>query len=448
MQLNFNKLDVSAEDLVFTVDERFQSTNTSGDVTYEKQTAASFLNQTLLDVVKNGASDIHFEPYEETFRIRARIDGVMRDINSLPRMFGSQLLIRLKVISGLDISEHRETQSGRFRMMLDQKTGIDFRASITPTLYGETMVLRLLYLAPEIMDLEVLGLSVEQIAQITEHANRQQGLILVTGPTGSGKTVTLYTLLKKLNHQQRNIYTVEDPVEINLPGVNQINISERQGVTFGNVSRTILRQDPDVIMLGEMRDPETVDSAIKASHTGHLVLSTLHANTAPKAIPRLRNLGADLHNISSSLSLVISQRLLRRIDNAHREPVEFPVERLLAAGFREDELADLKLYHALRSADNPTGYKGRVGIFQVMPVTTKLAKMIAEGASEWEIDLQLEQMGIENLRRAALDKVKEGITDLEEVERVLGRVDLSVNTSTAPKELLNEPQPTVEAEEA
>lgn len=421
MQLNFNHLDVNAENLVFTVDERFQSSNTSGDVTYEKQTAASFLNQTLLDCVKSGASDIHFEPYEETFRIRARIDGVMRDINSLPRMFGSQLLIRLKVIAGLDISEHRETQSGRFRMMLDDRNGIDFRASITPTLYGETLVLRLLYLAPEILDLDVLGLSAVQIAQVTEHASRQQGLILVTGPTGSGKTVTLYTLLKKLNHQQRNIYTVEDPVEINLPGVNQINISERQGVTFGNVSRTILRQDPDVIMLGEMRDPETVDAAIKASHTGHLVLSTLHANTAPKAIPRMRNLGADLHNISSSLSLVVSQRLLRRIDPLHREPIEYPVDRLRAAGFREEELAELKLYKSQVSADNPTGYRGRVGIFQVMPVTNALSRLIAEGASEWAIDELLNSMGVDTLRRAALDKVKEGITDLEEVERVLGK---------------------------
>ncbi len=424
MQLNFNHLDVSAENLVFTVDERFQSSNTPGDVTYEKQTAASFLNQTLLDCVKGGASDIHFEPYEEMFRIRARIDGVMRDINSLPRMFGSQLLIRLKVIAGLDISEHRETQSGRFRMMMDERNGIDFRASITPTLYGETLVLRLLYLAPEILDMEVLGLSAAQIAQITEYASRQQGLMLVTGPTGSGKTVTLYTLLKKLNHQQRNIYTVEDPVEINLPGVNQINISERQGVTFGKVSRTILRQDPDVIMLGEMRDPETVDAAIKASHTGHLVLSTLHANTAPKAIPRLRNLGADLHNISSSLSLVVSQRLLRRVDSLHREPVEYPIDRLLAVGFTQDELADLKLYRSKTSADNPTGYKGRVGIFQVMPVTHELSRLIAEGASEWAIDELLNSMGVDSLRRAALEKVKEGVTDLEEVERVLGKAEV------------------------
>jgi len=424
MQLNLESLDVKAENLVFTVSEQYQNSHTSGAVTFEDQSAASFLNQALLDAVQSGASDIHFEPYEEMFRIRARVDGVMGEITRLPRAFGNQILVRLKVIAGLDISAHRETQSGRFRMMLDEKNGIDFRASITPTLHGETLVLRLLHLPTEILELEVLGFTEDQIAQILAHASRQQGMILVTGPTGSGKTVTLYTLLKKLNQQHRSIYTVEDPVEINLPGVNQVNISERQGVTFGNIARTILRQDPDVIMLGEMRDQETVDTAIKASHTGHLVLSTLHANTAPKAIPRLQNLGADLYNISSSLSLVIGQRLLRCLDPTQREPYSYSEERLLAAGFHKDELAGLMLYRAKPPAGNATGYKGRVGIFQVMSVTGALVGLIAQGASELEVEQYLQNMGIKDLRRAALEKVKAGITDLEELERVLGLVDI------------------------
>ena len=423
MTINLAALDVKAENLVFTVGEQMQGPDTSALATFENHTAASFLNQILLDVVQGGASDIHFEPYEDMFRIRARFDGVMREMTRLPRLFGKQLLVRIKVIAALDISAHRETQSGRFRMMLNEQHGIDFRASITPTLHGETLVLRLLYLPTEILELSSLGLSDEQIKQINACASRQQGMILVTGPTGSGKTVTLYTLLKNINQQHRNIYTVEDPVEINLPGVNQVNISERQGVTFGNVARTILRQDPDVIMLGEMRDAETVDTAIKASNTGHLVLSTLHANTAPKAIPRLQNLGADLYNISSSLSMVISQRLLRRISPDYMEPYEYSKERLLAAGFHENELAELKLFRARSTNENANGYKGRVGVFQIMPITGKLAGIIAKGTNEWEIEQYLKDVGIKDLRRAALDKVKAGVTDLEELERVLGPVE-------------------------
>ena len=286
MQLDLSKLDISADSLIFTTHEDSAPRATGLQMVHNDQSAPAFLNRILLDAITGRASDIHFEPYEDKYRIRTRVDGVMQEIASMPSGFGQQLTARLKVIAGLDIAEHRGTQSGRFRMKLDADTGLDFRCSVVPTLYGETIVLRLLYLPPEILELDSLGMEPRQIAEAKRASQQLQGMILVTGPTGSGKTVTLYTLLKQLNSLHRNIYTVEDPVEINLPGVNQINISERQGVTFANVARTILRQDPDVIMLGEMRDAETLDTAIKAAHTGHLVLSTLHANTAPKVVPR------------------------------------------------------------------------------------------------------------------------------------------------------------------
>lgn len=424
MQFELNKYDVKADDLVFAINESDLEQFDQGVDTYNDQTAPAFLNGLLLDAVREGASDIHFEPYEEKLRVRIRVDGVMREMTSMPRGFGSLLSIRLKVISGLDIAEHRGTQSGRFRMMITESVGLDFRCSITPTLYGETIVLRMLYLPEELLKLDQLGLDLPQAAIAHQESKRLQGMILVTGPTGSGKTVTLYTLLKQLNSQQRNIYTIEDPVEINLPGVNQINISEKQGVTFANVARTILRQDPDVIMLGEMRDQETIDTAIKAAHTGHLVLSTLHATSAPKAVSRLRNMGVDAYDVASTVSLIISQCLLRKLDPSTRERVEHPKERLLAIGFKEDEIAGLELYQARSGESNPTGYKGRVGVFQVLPVTQTLSRMIAQGVSDHEIESFAKMNGYSDLRRSALDKLKAGITDIEEVERVLGLVEI------------------------
>lgn len=409
------------DDLVFTINESTQNIESVGDTQYEGVNAAKFLNRLLLDAMALGASDIHFEPFEELFRIRARVDGVMTVIKELPRAFGHQLIIRIKVIAGLDISEQRETQSGRFRVRIGSDIGIDFRCSIVPSLHGEVLVLRMLYLPEDALDYDRLGLDADQVAVIERCVHRQQGMILVTGPTGSGKSVTLYTLLRKLNAVERSIYTAEDPVEMNVPGVNQININERQGVGFGPVARTILRQDPDVIMLGEMRDAETVDAAIKASNTGHLVLSTLHANTAPKAIPRLLNLGADRFDVSSSLSLVISQRLLRCLNPDTAVPVTYPKARLLAAGFEENDLDSLQLYEPQERAGNK-GYLGRVGIYQIMEFDETLARIVAEGANEWEISHYLTQNGIEDLRDAAIRKVKAGVTDLNELERILGQV--------------------------
>ena len=420
MQMNLKALDVNPDNLVFTLQENSRSDLASGEQTHNDQTAPLFLNRMLLDAVKAGASDIHFEPFEQTLRIRLRVDGVMQEINNLPVDFGRQLIIRLKVIAGLDISEHYGTQSGRFRMRLDDNNGLDFRCSITPTLYGETVVLRLLYLPTSLLDLSILGLTDTQINQIQHASQRLQGMILVTGPTGSGKTVTLYTLLKQLNNHQRNIYTVEDPVEINLPGVNQINISARQSITFANIARTILRQDPDVIMLGEVRDEETIDTAIKASHTGHLVLSTLHATSATKAIPRLRNLGVNDHNIASTLSLVISQRLLRKLDPGSREREEVPSQRVKAIGFKDDQIAGLQLYRATPSDTNRTGYSGRTGIFQVLPISHELESLIAQGANDQQLEDYTQAHNLTSLRQSALEKLKAGITDISEVERVLG----------------------------
>lgn len=377
-----------------------------------------FLNRTLIAAIEQGASDIHFEPYADNFRIRFRSDGLMQEVAEMPKGFGHLLAARLKVVAGLDISEQRIAQGGRFKVLLgDNSNSFDFRCSVIPTMHGETIVLRLLYLPENLLQLSLLGLENTQISLIQNAIHRQQGMILVTGPTGSGKTVSLYTLIKLINRQPRSIYTVEDPIEIDLNGINQISVSER--ISFAEAARTILRQDPDVIMLGEMRDQTTLDTAIKAAHTGHLVLSTLHANTAPKAIPRLRNLGVDAYNIASTVTLIISQRLLRRLDPDAREEITVPTARLLALGFEEDELKDLTLYRA-RPEGNHKGYKGRIGIFQVMAITQALTDLISQDASDTQISAHIEQQGVQNLRRSALNKVKAGITDIDEVERVLG----------------------------
>lgn len=423
MQLNLNALDINPDNLMFTLNESNRDNITPDIPLHNEQTAPRFLNRILLDAIQNGASDIHFESFEDSLRIRIRVDGVMQEVNHLPAGFGQQIIIRLKVIAGLDIAEHNGTQSGRFRVQLDEKNGLDFRCSITPTLYGETAVLRLLYLPKALLDLTTLGMTHAQISLVQRASQRLQGMILVTGPTGSGKTVTLYTLLKQLNNHQRNIYTVEDPVEIDLPGVNQINISARQNITFANIARSILRQDPDVIMLGEMRDEETIDTAIKAAHTGHLVMSTLHATSAIKAVPRLRNLGVNDHNIASTLSLVISQRLLRRLNSDSREREEVSTQRLKAIGLKEHEITGLRLYRAKPSESNHTGYTGRIGVFQVLPITHALETLIADGASDQVLAQYANDHDLSSLRQSALEKLKAGITDIDEIERVFGLVE-------------------------
>lgn len=466
MQLDFSHISINRDDIEFTLNDPINQPIAETDISFQDMDARSFINKTLLDAVKAGASDIHLEPYEREFRIRYRIDGVLRDIGNPPKNFGQLLNIRLKVIAALDISEHKITQVGRFRMALTSELVVDFRASITPTLHGETIVLRLLYLPEELLELENLGLDFNQVETVHQVMETMNGLTLVTGPTGSGKTVTLYTLMKMLNLSERSIYTVEDPVEINMNGINQVNISEKQGVTFAGVAKTLLRQDPDVIVLGEMRDRETGDTAVKAAHTGHLVLSTLHANSAPKAIPRLRNMGIDDYDIASTVNLIINQRLLRSLDQDSKELYQATDKELHDAGAElipstsqsstskvqgeaqqhidqyneqhsekqngsvvnqtlQDNSPDNNPkmhYRARPTRKNPSGYRGREGVFQVVPMTEELAQMIIDKASDMEIEQYCQRRGHKTLRDAALEKVAKGITDLAEVIRVLGPV--------------------------
>lgn len=430
MKLNFKDITIDPANLTFARGVNTVESSDSVAATYQEMSVPLYLNRTFLDGLQQGASDIHFEPFSAHFRIRMRIDGVMRDIAEIPRNFGFQLTARIKVISGLDISEQRIAQSGRFKLHLTEQEGLDFRCSSIPTLHGETIVLRLLYLPQELLDLDLLGLESQQIPLIRNAIKQLQGMVLVTGPTGSGKTMTLYTLIKHINQQPRSIYSVEDPVEIDLEGINQISIDER--ISFAESARTILRQDPDVIMLGEMRDTQTIDTAIKAAHTGHLVLSTLHANSAAKSVMRLKNLGVHGHDIASTVSLVISQRLLRKLDPEHKEQIVVPKARLLALGFSEVEIPELTLYRA-RPHNSETGYKGRIGIYQVLPITDHLAQIIGEGASDSQIENYAQAHNYIDLRRSALNKVKQGITDIDEVERVLGLIEVQVLPQKAPK---------------
>ena len=445
MNLSLKKTPSDLNQLSFTNTNNGLADDTNINDLHDDLSAPLFLNRTLMTAIEQGVSDIHFEPYADHYRIRFRTDGLMQDIADMPKGFGHLLSARLKVVAGLDISEQRIAQGGRFKVVLGEQnsSGFDFRCSVIPTLHGETIVLRLLYLPENLLQLNLLGLEGSQIPAVQSAIARQQGMVLVTGPTGSGKTVSLYTLIKQINRQPRSIYTVEDPVEIDLNGINQISISER--ISFAEAARTILRQDPDVIMLGEMRDQTTLDTAIKAAHTGHLVLSTLHATTATKAIPRLRNLGIDAYNISSTVTLIISQRLLRRLDPETREEVIVPKAKLLALGFREDELANLTLYRA-QAEGQYTGYKGRIGIFQVMPITQHLAQLIGEDASDAELSDYLTKNNIQDLRRSALNKVKAGITDIEEVERVLGLLEPDEHLLPSPQ--INATKQQVSEEEA
>ncbi|MEM7408171.1 MAG: ATPase, T2SS/T4P/T4SS family [Pseudomonadota bacterium] len=422
MRIELNDDQYDASKLSFAAIENTLINIDSGSEVYDGMRAPFFLNQQLVDAIKANASDIHFEPYSDSLCVRFRVDGVMQEVVSLPKEFGHLVTTRLKVISGLDISEHSIGRSGRFKMSLgqDSKKGVDFRCSVIPTLYGETLNLRVLYLPEEKMGLGTLGFEEHQIEPVLYHANRLQGLVLITGPTGAGKTVTLYTLLKHMNNRTSSIFTVEDPVEIELRGINQIGVTAENSV--GDITRALLRQDPDVIMLGEIRDRETCEVAVRAANTGHLVLSTVHSNGATKSISRLVGLGLERQELASVLSLVVSQRLLRRLDPRSRVETTVDRDRLLALGFVDEELDGLKLYRAAPDAHS-TGYRGRTGVFQVVPVNSEVAGMIAGAATEDEIERYVEQRGLHDMRRSALEKVKQGITDVDEVERIFGYVD-------------------------
>ena len=378
-----------------------------------------FVNKVLLDGIKRGASDIHFEPYEKAFRVRMRFDGVLKEIALPPVALSPKVVARLKVMSRLDIAERRVPQDGRIKMRLSKNRAIDFRVSTCPTLFGEKVVLRILDPSSAKLGIEALGYEDQQRHLYTHALSQPYGMILVTGPTGSGKTVSLYTGLNILNTEDRNISTAEDPAEINLEGINQVNVNPKVGLTFASALKAFLRQDPDVIMVGEIRDLETAEIAIKAAQTGHLVLSTVHTNDAPKTLTRLVDMGVKPYAIASTLSLVIAQRLARRLCSNCKEVVDIPREALLKEGFTEQQIdAGLTIYGPVGCSQCNSGYKGRVGVYQVMPVSEDIGRIIMEGGNAMQIAEQATVEGVWDLRRAGLQKVLDGVTGLEEINRV------------------------------
>ncbi|MCK4585985.1 MAG: type IV-A pilus assembly ATPase PilB, partial [Gammaproteobacteria bacterium] len=377
-----------------------------------------FVNKVLLDAINNGSSDIHFEPYEKAFRVRYRKDGILKEVATPPVALARRIAARVKVLSRLDISERRVPQDGRMKMKLSKNRAIDFRVSTCPTLFGEKIVLRILDPTSAQLGIDALGYEEDQKELYMEALQLPQGMIIITGPTGSGKTVSLYTGLNILNTEDKNISTAEDPVEINLEGINQVNVQNKIGLTFSAALKAFLRQDPDIIMVGEIRDIETGEIAVKAAQTGHLVLSTMHTNDAPQSLSRMINMGIAPFNIASSVSLIIAQRLARRLCNNCKTPVDIPKEALLEEGFLEDEVAALKVYKPVGCDQCDKGYKGRVGIYQVMPISDAMSRIIMEGGTAIDLADQAEKEGINDLRKSGLLKIKQGVTSLEEVNRV------------------------------
>ena len=378
-----------------------------------------FVNKVMLDAIRRGASDIHFEPYEKIYRVRLRMDGVLKEIAQPPVQLAGKLSARLKVMSRLDIAERRVPQDGRIKMKLSKNRAIDFRVSTCPTLFGEKIVLRILDPAQAMLGIDSLGYEPFQKDWYMKYLAKPQGMILVTGPTGSGKTVSLYTGLNILNREDTNISTAEDPAEINLPGVNQVNVNAKVGLTFAAAMRAFLRQDPDVIMVGEIRDLETAEIAIKAAQTGHLVLSTLHTNDAPQTLTRLVDMGVKPYAIATSVSLIIAQRLARKLCTHCKQPIDIPKEALLKEGFQEaDVAAGIKIFGPKGCDSCTDGYKGRVGIYQVLPITESIARIILALGSAVDIGAQAAKEGVWDLRRAGLEKVRAGMTSLEEVNSV------------------------------
>ena len=382
----------------------------------EDAPVVKFLHKMLLDAFSARASDIHFEPYEHNYRVRFRIDGELREMASPPVAIKDKLASRIKVISKMDISEKRVPQDGRMKLKIGPDRVIDFRVSTLPTLFGEKIVIRILDASAARMGIDALGYEPEEKARLMDAIKRPYGMILVTGPTGSGKTVSLYTCLNLLNKPGVNIATAEDPSEIVLPGVNQVNVNEKAGLTFAGALRAFLRQDPDIIMVGEIRDLETADIAIKAAQTGHLVLSTLHTNDAPATLTRLRNMGIAPFNIASSVMLISAQRLARRLCPHCKQPIDLPRESLLDAGFSEEDIdGSWRPYRPVGCSACNEGYKGRVGIYQVMPISEAIQAIILRDGSPTEIARQSEAEGVRSLRQAGLHKVRLGLTSLEEV---------------------------------
>ncbi len=414
-QQNLSELIGDDLDIDFVEDEAAAPAD-AGSTDIDDAPVVRFLQKILTDAINLGASDLHFEPFEKFYRIRLRVDGILRDVAQPPLAIKEKLASRIKVISKLDISEKRVPQDGRMKLAISKTRAIDFRVSTLPTLFGEKIVMRILDPAQAQMGIDALGYEPEQKALLLDAIQRPYGMVLVTGPTGSGKTVSLYTCLNILNKPGINISTAEDPAEINLPGVNQVNVNERAGLTFPVALKAFLRQDPDVIMVGEIRDLETADIAIKAAQTGHMVFSTLHTNDAPSTLTRLMNMGVAPFNIASSVILITAQRLARRLCSC-KEAASIPDEALLEAGFTEDDLDGTWIPYKAVGCERcgGSGYKGRVGIYQMMPISEEIERIILAHGTALEIESQAKAEGVKTLRQAGLQKVREGLTSLEEV---------------------------------
>ena len=412
MDADLDNLDISSGE-----DEKKDGDDSDTDI--DDTPVVRFVNKVLLDAINKGASDIHLEPYEKEFRVRFRNDGVLHEISSPPRSLAMRIIARLKVMSRMNIAERRVPQDGRIRMNLSKNRAIDFRVNTLPTLYGEKVVLRILDGSAAQIGVDALGFEAEQKIIFTEAINKPYGMVLVTGPTGSGKTVSLYTGLNMLNTVDRNISTCEDPVEINVHGINQVNVNNTAGLDFSVALRAFLRQDPDIIMVGEIRDLETAEISVKAAQTGHLVLSTLHTNDAPQTLTRLVNMGVPAYSIASAVHLIMAQRLARRLCNKCKKPSEMPREALLKAGLNEEQLQEgYEIFEAIGCESCTAGYKGRVGIYQVMPVTEEMGRIIMEGGNSLELEKQSKLDGVADLRESGMKKVADGITSLAEIDRV------------------------------
>ena len=412
------ELDGDLDDIDISSEDEGGGGDSGSDADVDDAPVVRFINKILLDAINSGASDIHFEPYEKYFRVRYRRDGVLTEIATPPVGLTRKISARLKVLSRLDISERRIPQDGRMKMKLSKNRAIDFRVSTCPTLFGEKIVLRILDPTSAQLGIDVLGYEEDQKEIYLAALQKPQGMILVTGPTGSGKTVSLYTGLNILNTEDRNISTAEDPAEINLPGINQVNVDNKVGLTFSSALKAFLRQDPDVIMVGEIRDIETGEIAIKAAQTGHLVLSTLHTNDAPQTLGRMMNMGIAAYNIASSVELIIAQRLARRLCGNCKQVKDIPHQTLIEEGFSPDQVKTLKVYGPVGCDQCNGGYKGRVGIYQVMPISDAMRRIIMEGGNAINLADQAQKEKINDLRQSGLVKVAAGLTSLEEVNRV------------------------------
>ncbi|MDE2421176.1 MAG: type IV-A pilus assembly ATPase PilB [Gammaproteobacteria bacterium] len=409
------------EDLDIETESTDENSADNGIAGANEAPVVKFINKMLVDAIRMGASDLHFEPYEKSYRIRYRVDGVMREVARPPIQLANKLSSRLKVMSQMDISERRMPQDGRIKLKVSKTKAIDFRVNSLPTLFGEKIVLRILDASSAMMGIDALGYEPSQKALFMEALEKPQGMLLITGPTGSGKTVSLYTGLNILNTVDTNISTAEDPVEINLEGINQVNVNVKTGLTFAVALRAFLRQDPDIVMVGEIRDLETAEIAVKAAQTGHMVMSTLHTNSAPETLTRLRNMGVPSFNIATSVNLVIAQRLTRRLCSACKTVVDIPAASLKEMGFTDEDLATgFKVYQPVGCTECREGYKGRVGVYEVMKVTPEIARIIMEEGNSIDIADASRRAGFNDLRRSGLEKVMQGVTSLQEINRVTG----------------------------